>query len=308
MGSVTVIGSYNVGLFLKGSRIPVVGETVIGDSFFEGGGGKGSNQALAAAKMLADVSFIGRVGGDKYGEDALSLYREFGVLPDNIIRDDSTHSGISVIFIDSEGRNSIMVVPGANFKMSRDDLDEREELLKRSDLVGFQLENQLDFVLYGIRKCHALGTRVLLDPAPAAELPEDIYRCISYIKPNEFEASVLSGIEVKDAESAKAAGRWFLDRGVKTAIITLGEQGAVMAEDSGTSFFPAPKVSAADTTGAGDIFSGTLMACIADGCELSKAVEIASAAAALSVTKPGVVSAIPEYDEVMDLYNTLRGE
>ena len=307
MGIVTVIGSYNVGLFLKGGRIPAVGETVIGDSFFEGGGGKGSNQALAAAKMGADVRFIGRVGGDKYGDDALGLYREFGLSPDGLIRDASTHSGISVIFIDGEGRNSIMVIPGANFNMTRADIDDRAELLKRSAIVGFQLENRLDVVLYGIRKCHDWGIPVLLDPAPAIELPRDIYKCITYIKPNEVEASALSGIDVRDEKSAGAAGKWFLERGVKTAVVTLGEKGAVTVGAEGTAVYAAPRVEPVDTTGAGDIFSGALLACLAGGLGLPESVKTASAAAALSVTKAGVVSAIPEYKDVMELYQTLQG-
>ena len=300
MGIVTVVGSYNVGLFLKGKHIPAIGETVIGETFFESGGGKGSNQALAAARMCADVRFIGRIGNDKYGDDALSIYKKFGVSSDNIIRDETIHSGISVIFIDESGRNSIMVVPGANYNLTRKDLDDREEQLAQSDIVGFQLENEIDMVLYGIRKCRSLGTQVLLDPAPAVALPDDIYSYISYIKPNEVEASILSGIKVTDQKSAEKAGKWFIDKGVSTAIITLGEKGAVVVGQSETSFFPAPDVKAIDSTGAGDIFSGALMACIADGQELKQAVQTAGMAAAMSVCSAGVVEAIPEYKQVLE--------
>ncbi|MGI6706676.1 MAG: ribokinase [Clostridia bacterium] len=296
---VSMIGSYNVGLFLKGQVIPSIGQTVIGDQFYEGGGGKGSNQAVAASFMGARTRFIGRIGKDKYGSDAIAMYRKYGISTDMIKVDEGTHTGISVILIDKDGQNSICVVPGANYHLSKEDIDDAVKVIGDSCIVGFQLENNLEVVDYAIRKVHAMDIRTLLDPAPAAKLPEDLYPCIDYIKPNEHEATILTNIKVTDAESAKAAGEWFLNRGVKTAIITLGEQGAVLVQKDQYQFFKAPKVTAKDTTGAGDCFSGALMAALSQGKTIEEAIVFANYAAALSVTRLGVIEAIPKLSEVL---------
>jgi ribokinase len=303
---VTVIGSYNVGLFLKGTRLPTVGETVIGDQFHEGGGGKGSNQAVAASRLGAQTRFIGRIGCDKYGSDALAMYRRLGISTDTIRVDPTTHSGISVILIDQDGRNLISVIPGANFRLSREDIDAALPVIADSCVVGFQLENNLEVIEYAIRKAHALGLTTLLDPAPATPLPADLYPCIEYIKPNETEAGILSGIEVRDIAGAERAGRWFLEQGVKTAIVTLGAEGALLVTARGRRHFRPPPVKAVDTTGAGDTFSGALMAAISKGNAIEDAIVFANCAAALSVTRLGVIESIPELDEVMALHEASR--
>jgi ribokinase len=296
--TITIVGSYNVGLFLKGQRLPEVGETITADQFVEGAGGKGSNQAMTAAMFGADVKFIGRVGVDSYGKDALNMYKKVGISRELVTIDKSMHSGISVILIDKDGRNMISVALGANLKLSKQDIDRAVDVMGKSLLVGFQLENNLDTVFYGIRLAHGLGTMTFLDPAPAAKLPDDLYPCIDIIKPNETEASVLTGIEVKDVRSAEAAGRWLMERGAGTAIITLGAQGAVLVTDNTVKHFPAPKVKAVDTTGAGDIFSGSFMSALAEGTPLDKAIRFANAAAALSTTRLGVIESIPAREEV----------
>ena len=300
---ITVIGSYNVGLFLTGRKIPQIGETVIGDHFLEGGGGKGSNQIITASKMGALTTFIGCVGDDKYGNDAIGLYTELNIDSSMMHVDRSHHTGISVIFIDECGRNSIMVIPGANHLLSKKNIDDAEEVILSSFIVGFQLENNLDIVSYGINKVHALGVQTLLDPAPAQRLPDELYPCISIIKPNEHEATVLCGFTVNDVESAKEAGRWFVDKGVQTAIVTLGAMGAVLVQKNMEQFFPAIPVNPVDTTGAGDCFSGALMAALADGNKMGQAIPFAHATAALSTMKNGVVNAIPSYDEVVEMLN-----
>ena len=203
---VTIVGSYNVGFFLKGSRLPMPGETIIADAFKESGGGKGSNQAVAAALLGAETRFIGRLGDDKYGAAALELYRQVGISTDTIKIDKTIHSGISVILINKVGQNLISVVPGANLRLSRKDIDSAERVLRRSYVVGFQLENDHETVFYGLKKCHDLGIRTFLDPAPAVKLPPSVYPCLDFIKPNETEASLLSGLRVKDPGSAKKGG------------------------------------------------------------------------------------------------------
>jgi len=297
---VAVVGSYNVGLFLKGQRLPSPGETVIGDEYYEGGGGKGSNQAIAVSMLGANTNFIGRIGTDKYGEDALAMYKRLGIDTDYIKIDDSIHSGISVILIDKNGHNLISVIPGANFNLCPEDIDNAEQAIKNASIVGFQLENRLEVVDYAIRKVHSMGIKTLLDPAPAVKLPEDLYPYIDYLKPNETEATILTGIEVKDKESAAKAAHWMIDRGVKCVIVTLGKQGAVLVKESQTSVFEPPKVDAVDSTGAGDVFSGGLMAALSNGKSVEDAIVFASNAAALSVTRLGVIEAIPKLKEVVE--------
>lgn len=298
--TVSIIGSYNVGLFLKGQVLPGAGETVIGDQFYESGGGKGSNQAVAASRLGAKTRFIARIGMDKYGQDALAMYDRYGISTEMIKVDTTIHTGISVVLVDKNGQNAISVVPGANLNLSRDDIDDAVEVLGDSCIVGFQLENDPEVVGYAIRTVHAAGLMTLLDPAPAMTLPEDLYPCIHYIKPNEHEAAILTGIKVTDPSSAEDAGRWLVQRGVTAAIVTLGEAGAVLVTSSKTQYFPTPEVRAIDTTGAGDCFSGALMAWIAQGKSIEEAIVFANYASAISVTRLGVVEAIPELDEVLE--------
>lgn len=297
---VTVVGSYNVGLLMKGPRFPVPGETLVGDTFAEGPGGKGSNQVIAAAKFGAACSFVACVGDDNYGRDALQMYEQRGIGTDAIRVVPGTHTGIGFILIDAAGQNLIEIVLGANLHLSEKDIDANEAVIAGSGIVGFQLEGDAKVVDYGIRKAHGMGVATLLDPAPAAPLDESLYAFIDYIKPNETEASLLTGMEVTDAASAKEACKWFCDHGVGTAIVTLGEQGSVVMGDGVAEHTPATKVEAADTTGAGDVYSGALMAALARRMSLGEAVEFASHAAALSVTRMGVVEAIPELDEVAE--------
>ena len=296
--TVTVIGSYNVGLFLNGKILPKAGETIIADKFYESGGGKGSNQAVSASKMGAKTRFIGRVGSDNYGKDAFAMYDRLGICRDSIAVDNTIHTGISVILVDENGQNLISVVPGANYNLSKADIDAALESMRDSEIVGFQLENNPKIVAYGLEKVSALGIKTLLDPAPAAPLPEKLYQHIYCIKPNEHEAKVLTGIPVDGFDSACKAGEWFLNKGVKVAIITLGELGAVLVTKDGGKLFKAPRVTAIDTTGAGDCFSGALMAGLANGKTMEEAIVFANHAAALSVTKCGVIESIPSLDEV----------
>lgn len=303
---ITIIGSYNVGIFLKSTEFPKTGETIIAKEFVEGGGGKGSNQAVAAAKFGANTRFVARLGADKYGLDALRMYNDLNISIDLVKIDSTIHSGISIILIDDKGNNMISVAPGANYRLSERDIDSSLEHLKDSMMVGFQLENDLKVVSYGIKKIHELGIPTYLDPAPAQKLPDEIYQYIDIIKPNETEAYTLTGIEVKDFESAEKAGRWFLKRGVKKVIITLGEKGAVLTTADSTKHFPAPKVKAIDTTGAGDIFSGAFFYSLQKGESINEAIEFAVVAASLATTKMGVIESIPSIEEVNKFVNSIK--
>ena len=305
---VTVVGSYNVGLFFKGKNLPQSGETVIGDIFYESWGGKGSNQAVAAATLGADVYFLGKIGNDRYGEDALRLYRERKISTDMIGIETSIHSGMSVIIIDQFGRNMISCVPGANFKLTCDDIDKYEDRLSKSGLVGFQLESPLDVVIYAIRKVHSMGVMTLLDPAPAVKLPDEIFQYITIIKPNETETEILTGIKVDGIDSAKTAAHWFLDKGVSHVIITMGANGVLYMSAKESAHFPVPKIDCVDSTGAGDIFSGSLMAALSKGTSVTDSIIFANHAASLSVSKLGVIESIPAINQVEAfMKNGLKG-
>lgn len=297
---ITVVGSYNVGLFLKGEEHPKCGETVIGTTFHEGGGGKGSNQCIAAARLGAQAKFIGCIGNDTYGKSALELYRNEGVDTDGIKICEDIHTGISVILINSRGQNMISVIPGANYFLKNEDIDNAVDTFLESHIVGFQLESDIKVVEYGIRKCSELGVDVLLDPAPAQKLDESIYPCLTYIKPNENEAETLTGISVKDKQSAFSAADWFLDHGVKKVMVTLGDIGVVYSDGKDRKFFPSSNDKPLDTTGAGDCFSGAFMAALSRSASIEEAIKFAIKAAGISVTRLGVIEALPVLKELED--------
>ena len=296
---VTVVGSYNAGVLMKGQRLPTPGETVIADHFSEIPGGKGSNQAVAASSQGAAVQFVARIGCDRYGDDAMRMYNEKGISSKYIRRDSTIHTGFGAVIVDDAGGNLISVAPGANYNLSSEDLDAAEEALAASLMVGFQLENRLEVVNYGIRKVHALGVKTILDPAPAAKLPDDLYPFLDFIKPNEHEATILTGIPVTGVQEAKQAGRWLVERGVKVVLVTLGEVGVVCVSADREEHYLPPRVKAIDTTGAGDIFNGAFMAAFSHGDALKECIQFANRAASISVTRLGVIEAIPQLEEVI---------
>lgn len=302
--TVTIIGSYNIALFLKSKRLPSVGETVIADEYIESVGGKGSNQAVVAARFGADTRFIGRIGTDSHGKKGLEMYKELGIATDFIIIDENAHSGIGISFVDKDGRNMISVAPGANYYLSKEDIDSAENAIKDSFIVGFQLQNSLDTVFYGIRKAYDLGVMTFLDPSPVTEIPEELYACIDIIKPNDVEASILTGIPVSGRLSAEASGEWFVRHGVRAAIVTLGAGGAVLVTDDKKDHFPAPIINAVDTTGAGDVFIGSLLAMLSNGKSFEEAIPFAVHAGALATRGYGVVDCIPDTHEVIELMNS----
>lgn len=295
---VVIVGSYCKGLFTRGKRLPVSGETVIHDEYFEGPGGKGSNQAMAAAKLGADCRFIAKLGDDTWGREAIDMYRKAGIDTASVVTDASIHTGMGFILIDAQGHNQIATVPGANNRLEEADIDAAIPIIEAAGILGFQLEMRLDIVDYAIRKGRELGVTTFLDPAPAVHLSDDLLAHVDIIKPNETEASFITGVEVTDLESSFRAAIWLRERGVGTVIITLGAEGSVLVTSSVQQHYPAPVVSAIDTTGAGDIFSGAFLAEYSAGRDLPEAIEFASQAAALSTTRLGVVDAIPDRSEV----------
>ena len=296
---VTIVGSYNQDLTCVGNRFPKPGETIMAERLVRGPGGKGSNQAIAAARFGANTRLVARLGNDTAGREALNLYHELGISTDYISTDDTQPTGAAVILVNHSGENMISIAPGANLTLGKADIDHALPSLQEFAIIGFQLESDLGVVSYGLRQVHEMGVTTFLDPAPAQPLPKEIYPCIDILKPNHTEASLLSGMPVGNVEQAVAAGEWFIYCGVTTVIITLGWQGTVMVFPGGNLHLPAPKVSTVDSTGAGDIFSGAFLASFASGMSLNEAVCFANAAAALSTERYGVIDSIPKTEQVL---------
>ncbi|NLF09990.1 MAG: ribokinase [Pirellulaceae bacterium] len=305
---IVVVGSYNVGLFIKGQRLPNKGETVIGDSFYEGAGGKGSNQALCTAKMGGHVHFIGCVGGDQYGQDACALFDRMGISREFLHIDDSIHSGISFIVIDAAGDNLIAVALGANNRLSPAHVDRARPLIAKAAVLACQLEGPLETFAHALHTAKSLGVQTFLDPAPARPLPPEVYSNTDIIAPNESETELLTGIKVDTLPNAARAGRALLERGVGAAIIKLGGRGAMYVANCEERYFPAAKVEAVDVTGAGDAFAGGLLVALAEGKPIDDAIRFATCVAALSVTKVGVVNALPTRLEAEALLERMRQE
>lgn len=306
--SVVVLGSCSACHVFAAPDLPMRGETVIGKDYRIVVGGKGSGQGIVACRLGANVHMLQRLGNDQYGREQKKLYEEMGMDTEFVYLDDTAPTGSGGIFLDARGQNQIIIVPGANGKVSCQDVDQLEEVLRGAKLLGAQLEVPVETVDYAIRLAHGLGVRTLLDPAPAAPLAEDLYPCISIIKPNECEAVDLTGIPVEDVESAFQAGEWFLEKGVKeAAVITLGEKGVVLVTREQRHHFPGIPVPVVDTGGAGDTFAGGLLAALSREWPLERAVPYAQCASALCVTRDGSYS-LTRRDEVDALFERTYGE
>ncbi|NLM42117.1 MAG: ribokinase [Firmicutes bacterium] len=296
---VLVIGSLNMDLVVQVPRVPRDGETVLGSEFHRYFGGKGANQAVAAARQGAPTIMAGRVGADAFGRDQIAALQAEGIDTSYLLVDAECSSGVAFIVIDTQGNNRIMVVPGANGAVSPQDMAALEPVMAECSCVVIQLEIPLAAVLAAVRAAHAQGAKVILNPAPAQPLPLDIYPCLTVITPNESEAQLLTGVAVSDLASARQAAQVLLDRGVLAVVITLGAQGAYGLTLSGEFHFPAHPVDVVDTVAAGDTFTGALAALIAEGRSLKEAVEYANAAAALAVTRRGAQPSVPTRAEVL---------
>nr|WP_283243566.1 ribokinase [Feifania hominis] len=270
--------------------MPAVGETVPGHRLYESGGGKGVNQAYAAQYEGAEVEIVGRVGDDPAGRMCFTECERVGVGCRYVQIDPETPTGAGAILSDDAGNNEIVIVPGASDKFCPQDFEAARAYIETCKIGGFQFEVNPETVAYAIRETHRMGIETFLDPSPVVPFDEELYRSLTYIKPNEHEASLLTGIPVSDVASAAQAGRWFLDRGVnRAAIITLGAQGCVLVTRDGHRHYPAPEVPVLDTGCAGDTFAGSFIAAVAGGCSLEEAVRRASCLSALIVSRPGAM-------------------
>lgn len=296
--NVVVIGSLNMDLVTRAPRLPRGGETLIGRSFTTVSGGKGANQAVAAARLGAHVAMVGCVGNDDYGvqlRDAL-LAEQIDCQAVSIV-DDS--SGVALIVVDDNSQNAIVIVAGANGAMTPAVIDRFDAVLQNADVIICQLEIPDATVGYALKRARALGKTVILNPAPASRpLPADWFAAIDYLIPNESEAAALSGLPVDSLQTAESAASHLISLGAGKVIITLGAEGSLFANGKGFEHFPAPKVKAVDTTAAGDTFVGGFAAALASGKSEAEAIRYGQIAAALSVTHAGAQPSIPNMSDV----------
>lgn len=297
-GGVLIVGSINVDLTTFSSRLPARGETIIGDEFTLVLGGKGANQAVAAGLAGGNAHMVGCVGTDVFSDVASGGLTDAGVHVDHV-RSVPGPTGVAHIRVDSSGENDIVVVPLANSSLSESQIDDAFEAIGSDCRVLLtQLEIPWALTQYSIRKAHDAGLTVVLDPAPATALDDAIWPLVDIVTPNETEAAILTGIEVTDESSAVEAGRWFTSRGATSALITMAAAGAVLVTATSVERFDSIRVTAVDTTAAGDAFAGYLGASLADGLALTDSIRRAIAAGALTVTRQGASPSLPHRDEV----------
>ncbi|HIQ20576.1 MAG TPA: ribokinase [Planctomycetes bacterium] len=295
---IVVVGSSNTDMVVKTQRIPAPGETVTGGTFFMPPGGKGANQAVAAARLGAEVTLVAKLGQDMFGDEAIEGYRREGVLVDHILRDPEHHTGVALIIVDEQGENLIAVAPGANFAIRPEEVQGAAERIRSADVVLLQLEIPIETVAFTARLAAEAGVTVVLDPAPAAPLEGALLEHVHYLTPNESEAERLSGVRVADEGSARKAAEALLAAGARSVILTLGARGALVADGRRTFTVPSFPVEAADSTAAGDAFNGGLAVALGKGLPLEEAVRQANMVGALSVTRMGAQPSLPTEEEL----------
>ncbi len=298
-GKVCVLGSFIVDLMMRAPRLPVPGETVKGTIFKIGPGGKGSNQGVAAHRAGADTTMITKIGNDEFAPIALNSFEGEGMITDYIFKDETADTGAALIMVDENtGQNKIIVTLGASDKLTQEEIDLASEQIINSDILLIQLETNFDALEYAVSIAYANEVPIILNPAPADMVSDEVLARIDYLTPNESEASVLCGFPVKTDEDLRKAGLYFLDKGVKNVIFTLGEKGAFLMNRTQQGMFPAFDVNIIDTTGAGDAFNGGLAVALAEKMPLDQAITFANAVGALNVTKIGTAPAMPFREEI----------
>lgn len=299
MSKIVVIGSLNMDLAITTPRVPAIGETILGDGFITVPGGKGANQAVAAAKLGGDVTMIGCVGNDIFGQNLLENLALNGVNTKNIKMLQGSPTGVAVIII-NDGNNCIIVDPGANARLRTQDIEKMEKLIRNSSIIIVQLEIPLETVECAVNLARKHNVKVLLNPAPAVKLSDELLGMVDILTPNESECEILTGISIKSVEDAKSAVKYLLQKGIKTVVATLGGNGVVYNCGSELIHKPVSKVSVIDTTAAGDAFSGALAVAVSKEENISDAINFANAVGTLTVTKKGAQTSLPSIKEVRE--------
>lgn len=298
MGRIIVIGSSNTDMVIKSRKLPVPGETILGGTFLMNPGGKGANQAVAAARLNGNVTFVAKTGNDVFGSQAKQLFDMEHIDTRFLIRDDKNPSGVALINVDENGENSIVVASGSNGTLAAYDINEEVFKNDPDDIFLMQLEIPVGTVEFAAQKAADKGNRVILNPAPARQLSNDLLNCLYMIIPNETEAEILTGIKVTDAETAEKAARKLYSRGVKNIVITMGGSGAFLFTPGMSKMISVVPVKAIDTTAAGDVFCGALSVALSEGSNSEDAVQFANKAAAISVTRMGAQASAPYRSEL----------
>lgn len=294
---ILVIGSSNTDMTIKGKKLPAPGETVTGGIFYMGPGGKGANQAVAAKRLGGDVTFICKVGNDIFGDNALEGYKKEGIDISHVMRSKEA-SGTALILVDDSGENCISVASGANGDITPADIDSVADVIRNSGFLILQLEIPVESVLRAAKIAHEAGVYVILNPAPACELPKEIFKYISLMTPNRSEASIMSGCAVTDEASLGKAVEVLRGYGVKDFVVTLGSKGSLVFQGGKSEMIPSLKVNAVDATAAGDTFCGALCVGLSEGLSLQDAARFATKASAITVTRPGAQNSIPTRNEI----------
>ena len=299
--AVTVLGIYVADLVFFGQKIPQAGETVLGNNFVVGPGGKGSNQAVAASKAGVKTHFISKIGDDQFGRMAIEMYDEAKVDYSNVSISEDHSTGAAAIMVDEvTGANAINVYPGASGAMTKKDIDDAEPAIRNSKIFLTQLEAPKETVMYALKKASDLGVTTILNPAPAACIDKSVLPLIDYFTPNEIEASFYVNHKVETPDDARKAAQSLLDMGIKNVVITLGERGSFFANAHEAFFCPVAtlKTPVVDTTGAGDAFNAGLAVGLAENMSVREAMAFASATAGLSTTKIGTAKAMPNREQI----------
>lgn len=297
---ITVVGSINMDLVFRTPRMPATGETLHGHDFHQIPGGKGANQAVAAARLGADVTFIAAIGDDGFGEFSRNCLQAEKINLDHLTTVKGVATGVAGILVTDSGDNSIVLAAGANASLSPSQIDAASQAISTAQVLICQLETPLETVTRAIQIAHTQGIKVILNPAPARALSDDLLKQVGYLIVNETEAAQLSGIAVTDQESAQQASQKLLQRGAGCVLLTMGGNGALITEQAGSQFIPAIQVEVVDTTAAGDTFVGAFAVGLASGMSILQASTEAQYAAALTVTKLGAQTSIPQLHEVRD--------
>ena len=295
---IVVIGSCNTDMVINMERLPLPGETLLGGKFFMNPGGKGANQAVAAARLGGKVLFIAKVGNDPFGVRAVDQYKAEGINTKHVLVDKEHPSGVALILVDAHGENSIAVASGANAHLMPQDIDNARGAIEDGDILLMQLETPLETVEHAALLAKQLGKKVILNPAPAHPLPESLLRNLYMLIANETEAEYISGIQITDMNSVARAADIICGKGVENVVITLGSKGAFVKERGAYHQVQGLKVKAVDATAAGDTFCGALCVALAEGRSITEAVEFANRAAAITVTRMGAQSSLPYRREV----------
>jgi ribokinase len=296
--SILVVGSSNTDMVIKADHFPSPGETILGGNFFMFPGGKGANQAVAAARLGGKVTLVAKTGNDIFGKQAVQQFRKEGINTEFIFSDQNYPSGVALITIDQKGENTIVVAQGANGALSAKDVQQAEKEIEDTELVLIQLEIPMDAVEHAVALAATHKKKVILNPAPAQKLSDDLLKQLFLVTPNESEAEILLGMKIDSIESIELAAKKLFEKGVANVVITLGADGAYLYNKDGGKHISSAKVIPIDTTAAGDVFNGALAVAIAENNSLTDAIAFANTAAAISVTRMGAQASAPYRNEL----------